>query len=73
MPFPRKLLIESEQLVLELRPHWIALVMPAIVTILVIVAVPRGVVWPRQRHGPRRHVLGRDRDRHLRPDLVPGA
>ena len=38
MPFPRKLLIESEQLVLELRPHWIALVMPAIVTILVIVA-----------------------------------
>jgi uncharacterized membrane protein YdbT with pleckstrin-like domain len=38
MPFPRKLLIESEQLVLELRPHWIALVMPAIVTILMIVA-----------------------------------
>ena len=38
MPFPRKLLIENEQLVLELRPHWIALVMPAIVTILVIVA-----------------------------------
>ena len=37
MPFPRKLLIESEELVLELRPHWIALVMPAIVTILVIV------------------------------------
>ncbi|HKN79766.1 MAG TPA: PH domain-containing protein [Actinomycetota bacterium] len=37
MPFPRKLLIENEQLVLELRPHWIALVMPAIVTILVIV------------------------------------
>src|SRR4029453_9021376 len=36
MPFPRKLLIENEQLVLELRPHWIALVMPAIVTILVI-------------------------------------
>ena len=36
MPFPRKLLIENEQLILELRPHWIALVMPAIVTILVI-------------------------------------
>src|SRR4249920_660465 len=36
MPFPRKLLIEHEELVLELRPHWIALVMPAIVTILVI-------------------------------------
>ena len=37
MPFPRKLLIENEQLVLELRPHWIALVVPTIVTILVIV------------------------------------
>jgi len=37
VPFPRRLLIENEQLVLELRPHWIALVMPAIVTILVIV------------------------------------
>jgi uncharacterized membrane protein YdbT with pleckstrin-like domain len=36
MPFPRKLLIENEQLILELRPHWIALVMPAIVTILVV-------------------------------------
>ncbi len=36
MPFPRRLLIENEELVLELRPHWIALVMPAIVTILVI-------------------------------------
>src|SRR5215211_6885038 len=36
MPFPRRLLIENEELVLELRPHWIALVMPAIVTILLI-------------------------------------
>ncbi len=36
MSFPRKLLVENEELVLELRPHWIALVMPAIVTILVV-------------------------------------
>jgi uncharacterized membrane protein YdbT with pleckstrin-like domain len=36
MPFPRRLLIENEELVLELRPHWIAIVMPAIVTILVV-------------------------------------
>lgn len=36
MPFPRKLLVPNEELVLEIRPHWIALVMPAIVTILVI-------------------------------------
>ena len=36
MPFPRRLLIENEELILELRPHWIAIVMPAIVTILVV-------------------------------------
>lgn len=36
MPFPRRLLIENEELILELRPHWIAIVVPAIVTILVV-------------------------------------
>ena len=34
MPFPRRLLIENEELILELRPHWIALVGPAAVTVL---------------------------------------
>lgn len=28
MPFPRRLLAEGEELVLDLRPHWIALVWP---------------------------------------------
>ncbi len=28
MAFPRRLLIEGEELVLDLRPHWIALVLP---------------------------------------------
>jgi uncharacterized membrane protein YdbT with pleckstrin-like domain len=37
MPFPRKLLVPNEELVLEIRPHWIALVMPAVVTILIVV------------------------------------
>ena len=37
MPFPRKLLVPNEELVLEIRPHWIALVMPAIVTIAIVV------------------------------------
>jgi uncharacterized membrane protein YdbT with pleckstrin-like domain len=37
MAFPRRLLIEGEELVLDLRPHWIALVMPSVVTILVLV------------------------------------
>ncbi len=39
MPFPRRLLIENEELVLELRPHWIALVLPAIVALLVLVGI----------------------------------
>ena len=34
MPFPKRLLIEGEQLVLDLRPHWIALVAPAVVTVV---------------------------------------
>ena len=36
MPFPRRLLIEGEELILDLRPHWIALVMPAIATVLTL-------------------------------------
>ena len=38
MPFPRRLLIPDEQLVLDLRPHPIALVMPAVVTIVGFIA-----------------------------------
>jgi uncharacterized membrane protein YdbT with pleckstrin-like domain len=36
--FPRRLLVEGEELVLDLRPHWIALVRAAFVAVLVIVA-----------------------------------
>jgi uncharacterized membrane protein YdbT with pleckstrin-like domain len=36
--FPRRLLADHEELVLDLRPHWIALVGPAVVLVLVIVA-----------------------------------
>jgi len=36
VPFPRKLLIENEELVVENRPHWIALVGPAVVTVLLV-------------------------------------
>jgi uncharacterized membrane protein YdbT with pleckstrin-like domain len=35
--FPRRLLIEGEELVLELRPHWIALVGPGAVALLVVI------------------------------------
>ena len=38
MPFPRKLLIENEELVFDLRPHWIAIVPAVLWGILTIVA-----------------------------------
>jgi membrane protein YdbS with pleckstrin-like domain len=41
MPFPRRLLIEGEELVLDLRPHWVALVGPALVAIVGLIAA----VW----------------------------
>ena len=39
MPFPRRLLIEGEELFLDLRPHWIALVGPAIATVAILVGM----------------------------------
>jgi uncharacterized membrane protein YdbT with pleckstrin-like domain len=36
--FPKRLLADHEDLVLDLRPHWIALVAPAVVLVLVIAA-----------------------------------
>lgn len=45
MPFPRRLLIEGEELVLDLRPHWIALVGPSLVTALVLVGWILAIVY----------------------------
>ena len=39
MAFPRRLLVEGEELIIDLRPHWIALVMPAIATVATIVVM----------------------------------
>jgi uncharacterized membrane protein YdbT with pleckstrin-like domain len=36
--FPKRLLADHEELVLDLRPHWIALVGPTVILVLVIVA-----------------------------------
>lgn len=36
MAFPRRLLVEGEELVLDLRPHPVALLFPAIVTVLTV-------------------------------------
>jgi uncharacterized membrane protein YdbT with pleckstrin-like domain len=37
MSFPRKLLIPGEEVVLELRPHWVALTIPALVALAAVV------------------------------------
>ena len=44
MPFPRRLLTSDEKIVLDTRPHWIAIVVPALVTILLIAALAFGLV-----------------------------
>lgn len=51
MPFPRRLLSQGETLVLDIRPHWIALVMPIFETALILAAVIAAEVflpdsWP---------------------------
>ena len=38
MTFPRRLLIEDEELVLDLRPHWIALARAVLIALMVAVA-----------------------------------
>jgi uncharacterized membrane protein YdbT with pleckstrin-like domain len=38
MPFPTRLLTEGEEIVVDTRPHWIALVGPVLVTIVLVVA-----------------------------------
>jgi uncharacterized membrane protein YdbT with pleckstrin-like domain len=38
VPFPKKLLNEGEEIILDLRPHWWRLVKPVVVTLLAIVA-----------------------------------
>ena len=37
MPFPKRLLVPGEELVLDLRPHWIALVLPALATAGIVI------------------------------------
>ena len=39
MGFPPRLLVDGEELILDLRPHWIALVLPTIATIATLVVM----------------------------------
>jgi uncharacterized membrane protein YdbT with pleckstrin-like domain len=43
VPFPTRLLTEGEEVLLDLRPHWIALLKPVLWTI--VIAVVTGIVW----------------------------
>ncbi len=57
MPFPRRLLTEGEEIILDLRPHWIALLKPVLWTILI--GSVTGLVWVMA--GPRSDVLNQVR------------
>jgi uncharacterized membrane protein YdbT with pleckstrin-like domain len=37
MAFPRRLLSDNEELILDLRPHWITIVVPSLITVLVVI------------------------------------
>jgi uncharacterized membrane protein YdbT with pleckstrin-like domain len=41
--FPERLLSEDEELIYDLRPHWLTLVVPVLITLVVVVAV--GAAW----------------------------
>jgi uncharacterized membrane protein YdbT with pleckstrin-like domain len=43
LAFPERLLSEDEELIYDLRPHWLTLVVPVLVTLVVMVAV--GAAW----------------------------
>jgi membrane protein YdbS with pleckstrin-like domain len=36
MAFPQRLLSDNEELILDLRPHWITIVVPSLITLLVV-------------------------------------
>jgi uncharacterized membrane protein YdbT with pleckstrin-like domain len=43
LAFPERLLAEHEELIYDLRPHWLTLVVPVLLTAVVVVAV--GAAW----------------------------
>jgi uncharacterized membrane protein YdbT with pleckstrin-like domain len=43
LAFPERLLSEDEELIYDLRPHWLTLVVPVLLTVVVVVAV--GAAW----------------------------
>jgi uncharacterized membrane protein YdbT with pleckstrin-like domain len=61
MAFPRRLLTEGEELVVDARPHWIALVGPVFVTLLILaaeIALFVGVKYVRHHTVPKWIAVG---------------
>ena len=61
MAFPRRLLTEGEELVVDARPHWIALVGPVFVTLLILageIALFVGVRYFRHHAVPKWIAIG---------------
>ena len=60
MAFPERLLSEDEELIYDLRPHWLTLVVPVLITVAVMVAVAAAwVVMPAgDLQQPARMVVG---------------
>ena len=55
MAFPKRLLIPGEELILDLRPHWIALALPALATLAILVAMIFGLPDEVEGGAERRH------------------
>jgi len=45
MPFPKSLLADHEELILDLRLHWVALVVPGLIGVACVVGIGLSVVW----------------------------
>src|SRR2546426_7654525 len=61
MPFPQRLLTEGEELVVDARPHWIALLGPVFVTLLILaaeIALFVGVKYVRHHTVPKGIAIG---------------
>jgi uncharacterized membrane protein YdbT with pleckstrin-like domain len=45
VPFPRRLLSDGEKLILDVRPHWIAVVWPVVQTVLILAAMFAALIY----------------------------
>ena len=45
MPFPKSLLADHEELILDLRPHWVALVVPGLIGFACVVGMSLSIAW----------------------------